>query len=157
MIPVEHRSQRRLFTVDEANAMLPLVRAIVSDLSRLAHEVSDRWERLSYLWMDRPWFDPCDPYTQELVQVGDELRRDRRRLREYADELVELGGELKSAVDGLVDFPAIVDGRMVFLCWKLGEAEIRFWHEVHEEFGDRQSLTELAPADDHAVVAAGTA
>lgn len=137
----QHDSPRRLFTVDQANAMLPLVRAIVSDLVHLAQDVSERWERLSCLLMGRESLDPEDPYAEELVQVSKELERDRRRLRGYADELLALGVEPKSAVEGVVDFPAVIAGRMVCLCWKLGEPEILFSHDVDAEYEDRHCVT----------------
>jgi len=136
----QHGGPQRLFTVDQANAMLPLVRAIVSDLVILARDVSDRWERLSFLVMGRESLDCGDPYAEELVQVGLELERDHRRLREYADELIELGVEPKSAIEGVVDFPAVVDGQIVRLCWKLGEPNILFFHDADAGYEDRRRL-----------------
>lgn len=138
---------QRLFTVEEANTMLPLVRAIVADLVGLAHDVIDRWDRLSCLLAGRESMDPDDPYAEELVQVGKELEEDCRRLRGYADELLELGVEPKSAVEGLVDFPAIIEGRVVYLCWKLGEPEILFWHEADAEYEDRRRVPARGPAE----------
>ena len=55
-------------------------------------------------------------------------------------ELQRLGVEPKSATDGLVDFPSIVDGRMVYLCWRLGEPEVLYWHELDAGYRGRQSL-----------------
>jgi len=62
-------------------------------------------------------------------------------LREYVDELRQLGIEPKSTVDGVVDFPAKLDGRDVYLCWKLGEPEVLHWHEVNGGFQGRHPLT----------------
>ena len=59
-----------------------------------------------------------------------------------------LGVEPKGAVDGLVDFPSMMDGRIVFLCWKLGEAEVTHWHELDAGFSGRQSLVAGSVADD---------
>ncbi|MBN2218343.1 MAG: DUF2203 domain-containing protein [Pirellulales bacterium] len=151
---VQHGDRRCIFTLDQANAMLPLVRAIVSDLVGLAHQVSDRWERLSCLLADREWLAPSDPYAEELVQVGEDLERDRRRLQEYVDELIDLGVEPKSAIEGLVDFPAMVQGRRVSLCWKLGEPEIRYWHEIDGEYEDRHTLATSTPPQHQPIGAA---
>ena len=81
-----------------------------------------------------------DPYQEELVQIEEELQKDGRRLREYVDELRDLGIEPANGTEGLVDFPALVDGRKVFLCWKLGEPEVRFWHEPNAGYRQRHPL-----------------
>ena len=70
-----------------------------------------------------------------------ELERDTQRLREYVEELRELGVEPKGALEGLVDFPAMIDGRLVFLCWKFDESEILYWHDLDGGFSGRQPLT----------------
>jgi hypothetical protein len=129
----------KLFTIEQANATLPLVRAITSDLSVLASEVVDRRHRLSLLTAGRDW-KPGDPYSDELAEIESKLERDAKRLQEYVEELRELGVEPKGAVDGLVDFPCMMDGRIVFLCWKLGESEVTHWHELEAGFSGRQSL-----------------
>lgn len=131
---------KRLFTVDEANAMLPLVRAICSDLSNLSREVVDRRQRLSFLQTRRE-SGPSDMYSEELTQIEDELEKDNDRLKEYVEELRDLGVEPKNAVEGLVDFPSFMDNRVVYLCWKLDEPEVLHWHELADGFSGRQSLT----------------
>lgn len=130
----------RLFTVEQANAMLPLVRAITSDLASLAKDVMERRHRLALLLSGRQ-LKPNDPYSEELAQMEADLERDTLRLQEYVEELRELGVEPKGAVEGLVDFPAQLDGRLVYLCWKLGEPEVLFWHEIDAGFAGRQPLT----------------
>jgi len=79
-------------------------------------------------------------YTEELEQTEDGIRQDEGRLGAFINELHELGIEFKDPVRGLVDFPAELDGRVVYLCWQLGEPEVRFWHELHLGFSGRQSL-----------------
>jgi hypothetical protein len=132
--------QRRTFTAQEANAALPLVRAIVRDLVEASREVVERRERLSYLIGGRSR-DKQDPYREELAQIEDELEKDSRQLQEYVEELHQLGVEPKSAMEGLVDFPALFEGRLVYLCWKLGEPEVLYWHELEAGFAGRQLLT----------------
>src|SRR3954451_9796866 len=119
----------RLFTIEQANAMLPLVRAITSDLAALAKDVVERRHRLALLTSGRD-FKPGDPYSDELAQMEAELERDASRLQEYVDELRQLGVEPKGAVEGLVDFPCQLDGKLVLLCWKLGESEVLYWHDL---------------------------
>jgi hypothetical protein len=130
----------RYFTIDQANATLPLVRAITSDLATLAKDVVERRHRLALLTSGRD-LKPGDPYSDELAQMEAELERDAIRLQGYVDELRELGVEPKGAVEGLVDFPCKLDGRTVLLCWKLGEPEVLFWHDLESGFAGRQPLT----------------
>ena len=137
---------KKLFTVEEANTALPLVRAITTDLARLSLEVAGRRQRLRHVLSGRE-FESGDPYGDELAQVGQELEQDGFRLREYSEELRELGVEPKGATEGLVDFPSMLDGRLVFLCWRLGESEVMHWHEIDEGFTERQSLGVGSVAD----------
>ena len=70
--------------------------------------------------------------------------REIQALRDEAESLIKaivnLGVALKDIEQGLVDFPAERDGRIVFLCWKQGEDEIRFWHELDTGFAGRKPL-----------------
>lgn len=131
---------RRVFTVEQANAALPLIRAITRDLSELSRDVIERRERLSFLLRGRDR-DKRDLYADELAQVQQDLESDSERLRTFVEELRELGVEPKDGPDGLVDFPAVIDGRAVYLCWKLGEPEVLHWHDLEAGFRGRQSLT----------------
>lgn len=134
---------RRLFTVEQANATLPLVRAIASDLAALARDVIERRERVkAILAMAERMGDrrSRDAYGEEVALVEEELERDIRRLQEYVEELRALGVEPKGATEGLVDFPTMMDGRPVYLCWKVGEPEVLYWHEIDAGFPGRQPL-----------------
>jgi hypothetical protein len=130
---------KKLFTVEQANAALPLVRAIASDLAQLSREVEERRERLELLSAGHSK-SAKDPYAEELAQIEEELDKDNEQLQVYVDELRALGVEPKGGVEGLVDFPAMMDDRLVFLCWKLGESEVLHWHEIDAGFPGRQSL-----------------
>lgn len=138
----------RLFTIDQANAMLPLVRAITSDLASLAKDVVERRHRLAMLTTGRD-LKRGDPYSDELSQMESDLERDATRLQEYVEELRHLGVEPKGAVEGLVDFPCELDGRVVLLCWKLGEPEVLYWHDLDTGFAGRQPLTAGAVPSDY--------
>jgi hypothetical protein len=132
----------KLFTIEQANAALPLVRAICTDLAELSREVLERKERLSWLLGGRPADRRRaeDPYRSELEHIQEELERDTHRLQEYVGELRHLGVEPKNGLEGLVDFPSLMDGRIVYLCWKLGEPEVQWWHELDAGFVGRQPL-----------------
>ncbi len=145
MSAAEYRPAK-LFTIEQANAMLPLVKAITSDLAELATEVMDRRHRLAVLTAGRE-LKPGDPYADELAQTEAEIEQDIVRVQEYMAELRALGVEPKGAMEGLVDFPSLLDGRIVFLCWRLGEPEVLHWHELDAGFAGRQSLTAGSVSD----------
>jgi hypothetical protein len=142
------KSKRKFFTVEQANRALPLVRAIVSDLAPLWQDVLQRQQRLAHLLADRQ-LEMGDPYGDELADMQQALELDAERVRSYIEELHEIGVEAKGP-EGLVDFPARLDDRPVCLCWKLGESEVLFWHEVDAGFAGRQPLTAAAAPEDGA-------
>lgn len=127
--------------------MLPLVRAITTDLTTLARDVVERRQRLA-AFSKRTSATANDPYAEELRSMQQSLADDAQRLQEYIEELRQLGVEPKGAIEGLVDFPAILDGRPVYLCWKLGEPEVAHWHELDAGFAGRQSLVAGVSAGD---------
>ncbi len=137
---------KRYFTVADANRRLPLIRAIVRDIVELACDLRDRRERLDRI-LHRPGVGvrSNDAYSEELQHVQDELEEDGRRLEELADELHQLGVELKDPFIGLVDFPTLIGGREAYLCWKLGEEEVGFWHDLDAGYRGRQPLLESTP------------
>lgn len=139
------------FTVDAANRTLPLVKAIVADIVALYRDVSDRKDRLESLQRRRADIPSRqnDPYTEEVDQVRQDLEREVERLQAYVDELQVLGVELKDPVAGLVDFPAMIDGHEAYLCWKLGEPQVEYWHTVDTGFTGRQPIA--GSPTDHAV------
>jgi hypothetical protein len=63
----------------------------------------------------------------------------------YLAELGELGVEFKAFDVGLVDFPGERDGRPIYLCWRLGEPEVEYWHELDAGFAGRQPLAATQP------------
>src|SRR3954452_20494479 len=130
----------RLFTIEQANAMLPLVRAITTDLAALAKDVVERRHRLGLLTRGRD-LKAGDPYSDELAQMEADLERDATRLQEYVDELRELGVEPKGAVGGLGAFSCMLDGRLVLLWCRLGESELLYWLDLESGFAGRQPLT----------------
>ncbi len=139
----------KLFTVEQANAVLPLVRAITADLVQLSRDVLERRERLAMLSAGRSSASK-DLYSEELAQIEEELDKDSEQLDAYAEELRELGVEPKGGPEGLVDFPSLMDDRIVLLCWKLGESEVTHWHELDAGFAGRQSLVagSISPGGD---------
>ncbi len=132
-------ADKKYFTVAEANATLPLVRAILQDLTALAKDLRERQDRLTRVQPPTKGA-MLQAHREELEQAQVEFERDRERLVEYEQELKELGVELKDYFMGLIDFPCRMDNREVYLCWKLGEPEVAYWHELDAGFRGRQML-----------------
>jgi hypothetical protein len=131
------KSGKKYFTATEANAMLPLVRAIVKDITTLAEELSERQQRLVRV---RERGEQTPAHEEEWKNVQEEMEHGQERLEEYVHELNNLGIQLKDYFVGLIDFPCMMAGREVLLCWKQGEPEVGFWHEVDAGFAGRQKL-----------------
>jgi hypothetical protein len=136
---------KKYFTPAQANAMLPLVRRIVQDITQVAADLRARHERISRL---RPAHERelDDARRAELAEAEEEFESEQAKLRDYDNELRRLGIELKDYFTGLVDFPCWMDGREVYLCWRLGEPEVAHWHELDAGFAGRQKLMAEAPA-----------
>lgn len=133
---------KKYFTVEEANKMLPLVKAIMSDVVETFREVNERRERLALI-KGGSESSAHAPYREELEQIEQELEKDIEQLQEYVDELRALGVEPKNFVMGLVDFPAWVDGHEVYLCWHLDEPDVMYWHELDAGYAGRQTVATL--------------
>jgi hypothetical protein len=127
----------KLFTLQEAERTLPLVRRIVEDLT---HEYPgwraavSRYELLSGS-ARAEWGE-----TGELLAAREEVTRHADRINRYLQELEAIGCVFKGFDAGLVDFYTLRDDRPVFLCWKMGEARIEHWHELDAGFGGRQPV-----------------
>lgn len=124
----------KYFTVARANASLVLVRKIVTDIVREYRIVKDLEEE----------FVSLDHQNQrhERERIRMQCQTKLKQLESFNAELTEIGVELKDWQNGLVDFPARHDDRDVFLCWKLGEDAVAYWHELDTGFAGRQDIKE---------------
>ena len=126
-----------LFTVERANRTLPLVRRIVEDVVR-----QHRLWREKILELD---LVASTARAGEPRERAEEHERDALALATEIDgfqqELEQLGIQLKDRRLGLVDFPSEMNGRQILLCWRLGEPEIQFWHDVDAGYAGRQPLS----------------
>jgi hypothetical protein len=142
MAASKRANKRKLFTPAQANAMLPLLRSILRDVTQLAHELRDRHDRLQRLTGDGKGLGSA--HREEVQEMEGEFERGRERMQDYLQELDKLGIELKDPFTGLVDFRSMIDGREVYLCWRLDEPEVAHWHELDAGFAGRQKLLEKA-------------
>ena len=90
-------------------------------------------------------------YEEEFEGLSDELQRNKENHKasyefyREIEKLLELGVIVKELEQGIVDFYSIYEGREIFLCWKLGEREIEFWHELEDGYLGRQHISLLEP------------
>jgi hypothetical protein len=125
------RSFERYFTRDEANALLPRLKPLLRQLRDAKDELTDEdaHEVLSEASATNGGGD-------EGRQVGIAFLEVRRLL-----ETIEESGIVLRDIDrGLVDFPALMDGQEILLCWELGEDEVSFWHDLSSGYRGRQPL-----------------
>ncbi len=130
----------RLFTVREATATLPLVRRVVGELLA-AHP---RWKELvaRYELLCAPRRAEQGE-SEEIQALREAASREAVRINDCLVELEGIGCVFKGFEAGLVDFYALREDRLVFLCWHHGEDQIGHWHEVDAGFDGRQPLDEL--------------
>ena len=128
----------RVFTVERANSALPLVRRIVQDIVAEHPGWKDLVARYELVAAGaRPeWGE-----SPEQLALRGEIDAVARRIDGYVDELGQVGCLLKGFEDGLVDFYGLQDGRLVFLCWRLGEDAVTHWHELDAGAAGRQPIT----------------
>ncbi|HZA27925.1 MAG TPA: DUF2203 domain-containing protein [Actinomycetota bacterium] len=123
------REGERLFTVEEANAQLERLRISLDRIREARQVVLRSGERVRET-------APSDGGGME----GETYWNALRTLREEMEGLAADGIVLRDAESGLVDFPAEREGRVIQLCWRLGEERVAFWHEVDAGFGNRKPL-----------------
>jgi hypothetical protein len=121
----------RHFTVEEANALLERVEPKLRSLRQARDRLTDS-EAHEALAGAAPANGGGDPGRN----VGEAFLEVRRLLV----DLQELGIVVRDIDRGLIDFPAILEGREVYLCWELDEEAIGFWHDIESGYGGRQPL-----------------
>lgn len=126
----------RQFTVEQANRSLPLVRRIVDDVVAQYRRWQDRVRELEVLNAARTTAHPV-PRAEELER---EIQALAAEIDGFTRELAQLGVELKDHSLGLVDFPGVVGGREVYLCWRVGEPAVQYWHDKDAGFAGRRPL-----------------
>ena len=146
----------RFYDIDEANEALPEVERILLDLrDQRAELIRLRDALLQTASPDRegPGARPASgarPGTGGAGSPGGDPRLLRLRMQGLIDQmqagvtqLVERDIQLRTIETGLIDFPALATGRQIWLCWRLGEGRIDWWHELDEGFGGRRRLADL--------------
>ncbi|HXE57660.1 MAG TPA: DUF2203 domain-containing protein [Gemmatimonadales bacterium] len=130
----------RIFTVAEAERTLPLVERVVRDLRAEYPRWRDAVARFEVLAAGARAEGGESP---ELRAAREAVGAHAERINGYLQELDRVGCVFKGFEAGLVDFYSLREDRLVFLCWRLGERRIEWWHEVEAGFAGRQRIDQL--------------
>jgi hypothetical protein len=119
------------YTIDEARALLPLVRQWLSELETFQNRLQSLDERVAALL--KHGNDAGGEPVNQLIKT---LARCQQVLQEFRQREIQV----KDLRRGLLDFPALREGREVFLCWEKDEEDIEFWHDLETGYGGRERV-----------------
>jgi hypothetical protein len=119
----------RVYTVEEANELLPHLAPALVELREKYERAAHIRTKMAQLAAGNGWSEEREQWSQTLARVSTLVER-----------LAEWDVELKDVATGLVDFPTVIEGRDAYLCWRLGEPEVAFWHFREDGFAGRKPL-----------------
>jgi len=128
----------RRFTLDEANSLLPRLNQLLPQIQE-SKSKHDRLHRKAAEYAHRTSSNG-HIVEKELNETRQELAQATTEMNRLIERVQEMDCELKDIEQGLVDFRTEREGREVYLCWKLGEPDIRWWHELDAGFAGRRPL-----------------
>jgi len=137
----------RYFDRDEAEELLPMI-ATALVVAREHKQEMDRLDRdlsqaAAKIMMLGGWLPPHRALAEKRL-----LREQaKEKVTQAVNEIHETGCVVKDLDEGLVDFPSLRDGQEVYLCWKLGEEHIGYWHGLTEGFAGRKPLENAGPEE----------
>lgn len=130
------RSFPRLFTIDEAHALLPTLRQL---MQRISHDL-DILKQNSERVIRHEQLSPDSPDLMQRLQTDAEIARLVQEVKGLVEEVESYGCMCKGVEEGLVDFPCLLGGEIVFLCWRYSENGIGYWHRIEDGFAGRRPL-----------------
>ena len=122
----------RFFTLAQANQLLEVLRPLVAEMLATRDSILALQPQLEAV-LNKAVHNGGSVVSAEALDAFDALKKSLYAIQQY-DVFV------KDVNSGLIDFPSIRDGNVVFLCWQFGEDEVKFWHEVETGFEDRQPI-----------------
>ena len=135
--PKDLNSWPRLFTVAEANALLPEIVPLLMEIRARKVELDTALAALEKMTAAMR----LNGHAAEARELEVRIHELTTELAAGVEHLNDQGIEIKSLDHGLIDFPSWRDTRVIFLCWRLGEgARLRFWHQIDSGFAGRQPL-----------------
>ncbi|MCG8420170.1 MAG: DUF2203 domain-containing protein [Proteobacteria bacterium] len=135
----------RYFTVAEANSHIAELQELFGRVMQLRSQL-----KVLYQELDEAGFAPRDNSEHELSEMPPPIARLHSvflgladTLQEQIEAIMEIGCVIKDIETGLVDWPSRHEGRDIWLCWKYGELEVEFWHELTTGFAGRRPVSDL--------------
>lgn len=128
------------YDIDRANQRLADVRPLLEQLREDRLAVAEAQREL----VKARGTNGSAEHASELAGREAEIREIVRRMQQAVEQLDGWGIALRDIGSGLIDFPALANGRPIWLCWRLGEGDIAWWHEHGTGFDSRRPLEELA-------------
>jgi|SRR5215471_20229238 len=126
------------FTREEAEALLPQIIVVLHKIQERRKEMQQSEEELGTLRVQS--MGNGHHLHERMIRLQQNLTRHIQVLQALVDDLNEFGCELKDADSGLIDFLSLRNGREIYLCWRLGEERINYWHYLDTGFAGRQPL-----------------
>ena len=130
---------QRYFTLQEPNDLVPWLREVWESLAPLRKKLDDLDKEVASL-QSRIHVNGGRETENELDLKQRALKEAAESIQRHIQAIHERGIMVRSVKQGLVDFPSMQDGREVYLCWIMGEPDVRFWHDVNAGFAGRQPL-----------------
>jgi hypothetical protein len=130
----------RFFTLQAAERLLPTVERLLRELMHQKQDYTETDTRLNGLLQRVALAGGMIPPRERIAQLRSHKDSIGRSLKSTFENLQETGCQLKDIDTGLVDFPTLYHEREVYLCWKLGESGITFWHPVEDGFRGRRPI-----------------
>jgi hypothetical protein len=137
----------KLFTVQQARELLPALREHLQRIRAVVGEMRHACEEIA----SEHALEPDDPLVRKLLLDKEGFRETAQAIEADFEVLSSLGVECKSIEQGLIDFPCLLEDRVVYLCWKEDEPDIAFWHEIDTGYAGRRPLLEATRADEEDV------
>jgi hypothetical protein len=129
----------RFYGIDEATERLAELRPLLEELRADRAQIAEAQAELQRARGG----NGSSEHAQELARQEAEIRETVRRMQRAVAQIDGWDVMLRDIASGLIDFPALANGRPIWLCWRLGEEEIGWWHEVDVGFEERRPLAEL--------------
>ncbi len=126
----------KFYTVDEANRLVPELTKLLTEMQAAKDAIIAHREELERLEV----VAAGNGHARHAEALTAELDQHVRQLNIRLEWLQDADIELRDLDEGLIDFPSIRNARRIWLCWKLGEPRVGYWHEVNTGFGSRQRL-----------------
>lgn len=131
----------KYFNRVEAEALLPRIEPLLREIQELREELAAREQRVAELQVKL--MGNGHSQGSEMAELRRELAALAQAITERISDINALGVLVKDLDSGLVDFLALRDGEEVYLCWRLGEEGIGWWHEIETGFAGRRPIEEF--------------